>query len=188
MPLFSTAREIQTRRQIRVWLVDDDATNRNLLAELLNGENEIECSQSFSSAEDVLIGLGRETPPDVMLLDVQMGGQSGIEALPRIKSLAPATQVVILTTFYDGEAKSQALRDGASGFMLKREPIRRIVDCIRQAYEHTAPSPQIPAAHSSAKPGLSPFNRRFRIKRRFLNFLIDFLSHIQFNLTNKVKT
>lgn len=188
MPPFSNANQIQTQRQIRVWLVDDDELSRNLLAELLHWENEIECLQGFSSAEDALHAFDLQSPPDVILLDIHMGGQSGIDALPGIKSLAPATQVLILTTFYDSDAKSQALQAGASGFLLKRDPIKRIIDCIRQAHEHPVPSARIPVLRSTAESSLSRFNRRLPKDWRFLNFLFDFLSHILFNSTDKVKT
>jgi DNA-binding NarL/FixJ family response regulator len=149
-PAFSNAKETQTRRPIRVWLVDDDEPTRSLLASLVQGKNEIECSQGFSSAEDALRALEVEIPPDLILLDLQMRGQSGIEALPKIKSAAPATQVLILTTFYDCEAKSRALQAGASGFLLKRYPIGRIVDCIGQACARPAPGPKIQGVRRSA--------------------------------------
>src|SRR5882724_134964 len=102
----------QTQSTIRVWLVDDDERTRALLASLLCQENEIECSKGFSSTEDALDALRCESRPDVILLDVNLRGQSGIDALPGIKSLAPETKVLILTTFYDSEAKTQALRAG----------------------------------------------------------------------------
>ncbi len=118
-------------RAISVWLVDDDEAVRGLIASLLDGKAGIECSRQFSSAEAILEALAREPAPDVVLLDVNMGGQSGIDALPLIRTLAPMTRVLILTTFFDSRAKSKAFAAGAAGFLLKRDSVERLVASIQ---------------------------------------------------------
>ena len=65
------------------------------------------------------VALCDELVPDIVLMDMQMPGLSGAEATRKIKAAHPEIRVVALTTFYDGETVSQALREGCDGFLLK---------------------------------------------------------------------
>lgn len=120
-------------KPIRVWLVDDSKNFRILLGTLLEEEGGFECSRQFACAEDLLDVLVHEAP-DVILLDVRMPGMGGIAAVAPIKALAPATHVLMLTTFGDSQAKAQALEDGASNFLLKSFPLPEIAQHIRNAH------------------------------------------------------
>src|ERR1039457_79281 len=84
------------RRVVSLWLVDDNEMLREVLADNFNLEANIDCARQFPSAEALLATLARETPPEVILLDINMRGMSGIEALPSIKALAPSTRVLML--------------------------------------------------------------------------------------------
>ena len=99
----------------------------------------VECTRQFPSAEAVIEALSRETPPDAILLDIDMGGMSGLEALRPIKSLARWTPVLMLTAFYDPKRRSWAFRDGAADFLMKRfeveEISKRIRDACRQPFD-----------------------------------------------------
>ena len=86
---------------LHIWLVDDGAHFRQFMAQLLNLEQGVECACHFSSAKAVLRAL-QEKPPDAILLDVEMPGINGIEAIQSIQQLAPSTAVLMLTTFPDG--------------------------------------------------------------------------------------
>jgi len=133
------------RRALRVWLVDDDKEFSSLLAGLLGQQGGIECSRYFPSAEAVLDALASEAPPDVILLDIDMGGLSGLDAIRPIKSLAGSTHVFMLTSFYDSQRRSRALRDGATDFLLKIDTVEKISKSIRsrqrQAKDELAGSP-----------------------------------------------
>ena len=120
---------------IRLWLVDDNDRLRNTVAELLARIEGIECDRSFSSATAALSALASKTGPDVILLDIQMGSENGLDAVRPIKSLSRNTRVFMFTTLADEYAKVRARENGASGFLLKRYPIEEIVQTIRKPGE-----------------------------------------------------
>ena len=95
---------------IDVWLVEDNRTFRDTVARVLNQIDGMECTGSFTSAEDVLDALKAGRVPDVILLDVQLPGQSGLEAVPSIKAISPSTRVVMLTVFDDHQKIFQGYR------------------------------------------------------------------------------
>src|SRR5579863_657363 len=127
-----------------VWLVEDNHIFRNTVARVLSGVKGIECSQHFSNAEDALDAMVGGGVPDVVLLDVQLPGQDGIEAVQKIKSLSPSTRIVILTAFNDHEKVFKAICVGASGYLLKTAPVEKIVDSIHEVLAGGAPmTPQV---------------------------------------------
>lgn len=115
-----------------LWLVDDNAEYRRLLAEQFSHMPDFNCARQFGSAEALLEALAVELAPDVILSDVQMPKLSGVDAVAPIKRLAPRTHVVLLTTFYDSKLALKAHQDGASGFLLKRYAFREIVEYLQK--------------------------------------------------------
>jgi DNA-binding NarL/FixJ family response regulator len=127
------------RPPVSVWLIEDNHTFRNTVARVLGGIEGVECSQHFSNAEDALDAMLGGGVPDVILLDVELPGQDGIEAVQKIKSVSPSTRVVMLTVFDDHEKIFRAICAGASGYLLKTSPIDRIVESIHEALAGGAP-------------------------------------------------
>jgi DNA-binding response OmpR family regulator len=125
-----------SRRVLRVWLVDDNAALRGLLAQLLTKQPGIQCRRQFESAEEVLAALAEERPPDMILMDVNLGGQSGLLAIRPIKNLAPSVKVLMLTMFSNSHYEAEAFRSGASGFLLKSHGLDDIAKLIREAYRN----------------------------------------------------
>src|SRR5260370_20426923 len=117
---------------IGIWLVDDDACCREHLTWSLNAEPRVDCSRSFSSSS-LLAALRQESPPDAILMDMQMPVINGIEAIRPIKNLAPSTMVLMVTTFFDPRLQKQALATGAANFLLKRNSPAQIIAAIRAA-------------------------------------------------------
>jgi len=119
-------------KRLRLWLVDDDDDMRGLIAELIDRSDTVKCSQQFYSAEGALDALAHELPPDILVLDLNMGGMSGVEAIRPIKRLAREARVFIMTIFYDSIEASRARKAGAAGFLLKRddwdETLQRLCD------------------------------------------------------------
>lgn len=120
---------------IRIWLVDDNASFRGLLADMLDSEPDFECSRQFPSPAAVLKALAHEAPPDVVLLDIQMGAYNGLDAIAPIKSIVPETHVLMLTALATPEVRARAFREGASDFMLKSWSLNDITGHIRHAME-----------------------------------------------------
>jgi DNA-binding NarL/FixJ family response regulator len=136
------------RSLVRVWLTDDNARIRCALHELLARTGEFICERQFASAEALLGALATERHPDVVLLDIEMGGMSGVAALRPIRQLARSVRVLIMTAFFDPIYETQALRGGASAFMVKSYALTRMVEEIHQALERPIPSvagePELP--------------------------------------------
>jgi DNA-binding NarL/FixJ family response regulator len=129
---------------LSVWLVEDNHTFRNAVARVLGQAPDLECAHDFSNAEQALAALEAGAVADVILLDVVLPGLNGIETVKRIKSLSPATHVVMLTVFDDDEKIFKAICAGASGYLLKTAPVEKIIESIREVHAGGAPmTPQV---------------------------------------------
>src|SRR5437016_7171796 len=126
-------------RPIIVWLVEDNHSFRHTIVRVLNQAQDLECSHDFASSEEALDELARGAVPDVVLLDVELPGLNGLEAVKRIKSIAPSSHVIMLTVFDDHDKIFKALCSGASGYLLKTSPMEKIIESIREAYTGGAP-------------------------------------------------
>jgi len=117
---------------ITVWLVEDNHTFRNTVARVLNQVPQFECSRQFPDSEAALAALEAGEVANVILLDVELPGLNGIEAVRRIKSISPATRVVMLTVFDDHDKIFRAICAGASGYLLKTSTAEKIVESIQE--------------------------------------------------------
>jgi DNA-binding NarL/FixJ family response regulator len=120
---------------VHVWLVDDHAMLRNLIAETLERVGGIVCTRHFDSPNALLSALASRIGPDVILLDVQMGEHNGVDSIPAIKSLARDTRVLMLTTSYNPEWHQRAMESGASDYLLKSYTPERMVESICRSGE-----------------------------------------------------
>ena len=132
------------KRTIEVWMIEDSNAFRNTLSQLLNQTDDIRCTRSFPACEDALTLLTKGATADVVLLDVELPGMNGIDGLRKIKALAPATSVVMLTVFEDHDRVFRAICAGASGYLVKASPFDRIVEAIHQVKAGGSPmSPRV---------------------------------------------
>jgi len=123
---------------ISVAIVEDDKGIRQSLEWLLKSSSEFLCAAACDSAEEALRVLPR-TAPEVILMDINLPNMSGIECTARIKELLPAAQVVMITVYGDTEKVFNALRAGASGYILKRAAPERILQAIREVHAGGVP-------------------------------------------------
>jgi len=115
---------------IRVVVVDDDALIREGLRMIIDQTGDLEVVATARNGEEALL-VAAEHRPDVILMDVRMPVLDGIEATRRITKDEDAPRVIILTTFELDEYVFEALRAGASGFLLKRTEPEHLVGAIR---------------------------------------------------------
>lgn len=123
---------------IRVAIVEDDKRVRGSLAMLIGGTAGYELIASFSDAESAIDHLPN-SPPDVILMDVQLPKQSGIDCVRKIKPGLSKTQIIILTVYQDEECVFEALRAGAVGFLRKDTPPAEILEAIQEAHRGGSP-------------------------------------------------
>ncbi len=119
---------------IRVAIVDDHAIVRQGLRTLLIDMDMDVVGEAANGDEAVT--LAEAERPDVMLLDIRMKDCDGLSALPRIRAASPNTQVIILTTYSNPTYFSEAVRNGAAGYLLKESEPEDIVDAIQSAASH----------------------------------------------------
>jgi two-component system response regulator DesR len=117
---------------IRVLLAEDQAMVRGALAALLTLEGDIEVVAEVSRGDEVLTTALREQP-DVVLLDIEMPGQSGLDVLTDLRAKLPGARSLILTTFGRPGYLRRAMENGAAGFLLKDAPSRDLAVAIRRA-------------------------------------------------------
>jgi len=115
---------------VRVVLADDQPVVRHGLAAILAATPGIEVVGTAADGDE-LVRLVERTSPDVALVDVRMPHVDGIEATRRVAASGASTHVVILTTFDLDEYVYDALRAGASGFLLKDVTAERLVEAVR---------------------------------------------------------
>ena len=120
------------RVSIRILLVDDQTLVRTGFRLILGSEPDFEVVGDAADGQEG-IELGRRLRPDVALMDIRMPRMDGIEATRRLTTASPATKVVILTTYDLDEYVFDALRAGASGFILKDAPADQLVNAVRVA-------------------------------------------------------
>jgi len=114
---------------IDVAIVEDEDDVRNGLAVLINGSEGFRCAQRYTSAEQALPAILRNSP-DVLLVDINLGGMSGIECTRRLKAHRPGLPIMVLTVYDDDEKIFESLKAGASGYLLKTTPPARILEAI----------------------------------------------------------
>jgi len=121
-----------------VAIVEDHEDLRESWAELINESPGFRCVGAFATGEEALEAMPA-LAPEVVLMDINLPGMSGIECARRLKDLLPDVQVLILTVYEDHEKIFSALQAGASGYLLKRTPPEKILDAIREVKLGGAP-------------------------------------------------
>jgi len=125
-------------KTISVAIVEDDAGIRQSLEWLLKSSAKFLCVASCRSAEEALRVLPKAMP-EVILMDINLPVMSGIDCTVRMKELLPEVQVVMITVYDDADRVFNALRAGASGYILKRAAPDKILQAIREVHAGGVP-------------------------------------------------
>ena len=123
---------------IRVLVYEDNEDLLKALTVLFATDAEFHQLGGFSTAVDC-VAQAQALAPDVVIMDIDMPGITGVEAVKRIKQAAPAVRVIMHTVFEDGANLFRALENGASGYILKRGGPLKIIEACKEAYAGGAP-------------------------------------------------
>ena len=124
---------------IEVALIEDDEDIREGLQLLLDDTDSYDCVGSFASCEDALQELGVNILPDVLLLDINLPGMSGVAGSRLIRCKLPECQILMLTNYADDDLIFESLCNGAGGYLLKTTTPGRLLAAIKEVWEGGAP-------------------------------------------------
>jgi DNA-binding NarL/FixJ family response regulator len=119
-------------------LVEDDEPLRETLAEIITGAPGWELVASYPSAEAALVGMTKECP-EVVLMDIQLSGMSGIECVAKLKEMHANVQVLMVTVYDNNDRIFDALAAGASGYLLKRDAPAKLAECLEDLLQGGSP-------------------------------------------------
>jgi two-component system response regulator NreC len=140
---------------IRIVIVDDHAVVRSGLRLLLDAENDLEVVGEAGDTREAVFAV-RAEKPDVILLDVVMPGESGIEALPKLLHEAPEARALVLSMQDDPRYVREAFEAGASGYVLKEAVDAEVVTAVREVaaggrYVHPALGARLVTAEAESR-------------------------------------
>lgn len=128
----------------KVGIVEDNKKIRNLIQRYLDMQDDLACPVAVETAEEMLEYLEEYDPPDIILMDIQLPGMSGIKGIGLIQEKYPDIDIMMLTVYHDSHKIFKALRAGASGYLLKHTSLPDIKEAIVKLVNGGAPmSPQI---------------------------------------------
>lgn len=123
---------------ITVSIVEDDHDTRAALATRINRAPTLRCLNTYATGESALRGIPSEKP-DVVLVDINLSGMSGIECVAKLKIQLPQLTVLMITTYEETELIFNSLRAGAKGYLLKNTPPAGLIQAIEQIHAGGAP-------------------------------------------------
>lgn len=123
---------------IRVVIIEDIKEIREGLQMLIDGSDGFICAETYASAEEALEKIP-DICPDVALMDINLPGINGIEAVRRLKTQCTHTQFIMSTVYEDDESIFESLKAGATGYLLKKTAPIKILDSIMEVFHGGSP-------------------------------------------------
>lgn len=124
--------------KIRIGLIEDDSLIRDGFKLLINAREEYECIVSYGDCESALKDIENHDL-DVMLVDIELPGMSGIEGIEKIRRIFPRLNVIVITVHENDDLIFDALCAGATGYLTKNTPQEKLLDAIKDAHNGGAP-------------------------------------------------
>lgn len=124
--------------KIRVAIVEDDKHYSQALKSIIDFQEDMECAAQFFNGKSALQKL-EDLEPDVVLMDIQLQDSSGIDIVSKLTEAMPGTSFIMCTSFENDEKIFSALRAGASGYLVKGDPLDKIIQAILEAHKGGAP-------------------------------------------------
>lgn len=144
---------------IKTVIFEDNHILRDMLFQLINGSPGFICTGAFADAGDLVYKIVK-SEPDVVLMDIDMPGISGIEAVHIIKEKFPAVQILMQTIFEEDEKIYDSICAGASGYLLKNTPPAKLLEALQEV--HSGGSPM---SASVARKVLTVFQKQSHFKK-----------------------
>lgn len=123
---------------VKVVIVEDNENIRFGLKMLINGTEGYNCVGDFNDCESMFQVI-EKLEPNVVLMDIDLPGMSGIEGIRRLRTIFPDLRILVLTIYDEKDTVFKALVAGACGYMVKKTPPARLLEAIKDAYEGGAP-------------------------------------------------
>jgi DNA-binding NarL/FixJ family response regulator len=128
---------------VKIVIFEDNDRLRESLVALFKGMDEYEVTGDYNNCSEAAT-IARVYKPDVVLMDIDLPGESGIKGVFKIKESYPQSAIIMYTVFEDDEKLFQCLCAGANGYLLKKTPPSKLIDAIQEVIEGGAPmSPSI---------------------------------------------
>ncbi len=165
-----------------IGIVEDNVKIRDLIQRYLDMQEEMECPVAVDSVEEMLEFLQDHAKPDVILMDIQLPGMSGIKGMEIIKAKYPEVDIIMLTVYHDSHKIFDSLKAGASGYLLKHTSLPEIKQSIEDLLKGGAPmSPQIARKvithFNDQAPQKNPDSMLTDREQDIVNGLVDGLSY-----------
>jgi DNA-binding NarL/FixJ family response regulator len=159
-------------KEISVCIVEDNKDIRQALEQIVSMSEGYHMAGAFPDAESALAGLP-ELHPDIVLMDINLGGMSGTEVVRLLKPRFPDMLFMMCTVYEEDEQIFEALAAGANGYILKKTAPAKLLEAIRELYEGGAPmSSQI------ARKVVAAFNKALKVPQSRLDSLSNRESEI----------
>jgi len=126
------------KKTIAISIVEDMNDVREKLKHIIDESDEFIGLAAYSNAEDALKGLPLQKP-DIVLMDINLPGMSGIECIKKIKPLHPEMQFIMFTIYENSDQVFEALAAGANGYLLKKTPPEKILQSLKELYDGGSP-------------------------------------------------
>jgi DNA-binding NarL/FixJ family response regulator len=117
---------------VSLWIIEDNPDYRRELTDLLGLDDSIRCTGSFASYDEIRERLHELELPEIILLDLNLPGTGGLQAISELRKVSPETQVIVITVADHRKTVFDALRAGAAGYLLKSEPFEVIVQHVHE--------------------------------------------------------
>jgi len=167
---------------IKTAIVEDQPRYRDLLKLIFNSSDNVQLVFEKEHCRTIIDDVVNDMP-DVLIMDIDLPGKSGIDAVVEVKAVFPEIKILMLTVFEDDEKIFAAIKAGANGYLLKKDPPQKILDAIRELSEGKASMNGLIAKKvmeyfykKKPLPGIEDFNLTKR-EQEILEHLIEGLSY-----------
>lgn len=121
---------------IKLAIVDDDKVFMQRVSYLVESQADMKCIIEAASLGELFEKFDPESPPDILLLDIQLNKINSLEHLKKIKQFLPDTKTVMMTGYSSGETVLNALKNGADSYVVKGGKVTQLFEAIRDTYRH----------------------------------------------------